>query len=416
MDGTLWPRHDYSRVPYRLYHDPALFDLEQEKIFRGRTWCYLGLDAEIPAPGDFRATYVGDTPVIYNRADDGSLHAFVNRCAHRGAAVRREAYGNARDHVCIYHRWCYDQRGDLIGVPFRRGVKGKGGYPADFATADHGLQKLRVESFHGVIFGTFAADTEPLETYLGPPMAKHLARLMQKPIRILGYQRQRIAGNWKLYQENVRDSYHGSLLHEFQGTFGISRVTQRGGAWMDPRHRHHISYNVEGGDSADSQQLYRDSGVANDRMRLQDMRMLDYHPDFADGIHFTISSYFPNAVIQQIRNSLAIRQIRPVSVDEFELLFTLFGYADDTAEVTALRLRQSNMVGPAGFISMEDGEAIEIAHRATKREATASAVIEMGGRGPIPDEIDFRASDIPIRGFWSSYAELMGMEPKDAIR
>jgi anthranilate 1,2-dioxygenase large subunit len=121
-------------------------------------------------------------------------------------------------------------------------------------------------------------------------------------------------------------------------------------------------------------------------------------------------------VIQQIRNSLAIRQIRPVSVDEFELLFTLFGYADDTAEVTALRLRQSNMVGPAGFISMEDGEAIEIAHRATKREATASAVIEMGGRGPIPDEIDFRASDIPIRGFWSSYAELMGMEPKDAIR
>jgi hypothetical protein len=37
----------------------------------------------------------------------------------------------------------------------------------------------------------------------------------------------------------------------------------------------------------------------------------------------------------------------------------------------------------------------------------ACAVIEMGGTGPIPERVEFRASKVPIRGFWSHYARLM---------
>ena len=67
-----WPRTDYSRVPYWLYHDPKVYELEQERIFKGPTWSLLGLEAEIPNTGDFRTTMVGETPVIVNRARDGS--------------------------------------------------------------------------------------------------------------------------------------------------------------------------------------------------------------------------------------------------------------------------------------------------------------------------------------------------------
>ena len=99
-----WPRNDYSRVPFRLHHDEELYALEMERIFRGPAWSYLCLEAEMPNPGDFRTTWVGDTPVVVSRHKDGSSHAFVNRCSHRGAMIVRTLRGNADRHVCLYHR------------------------------------------------------------------------------------------------------------------------------------------------------------------------------------------------------------------------------------------------------------------------------------------------------------------------
>ena len=113
-----WPRNDYSRVPFRLHHDEALYGLEMERIFRGPAWSYLCLEAEIPQPGDFRTTWVGDTPMVVSRAKDGTIHAFVNRCSHRGALIVRELRGNADRHVCLYHRWCYSG----TGPPFPTGA------------------------------------------------------------------------------------------------------------------------------------------------------------------------------------------------------------------------------------------------------------------------------------------------------
>ena len=64
INAAIWPALDYSRVPYRLYHDAEIYEREQERIFRGPVWSFLGLEAEIPEPGDFRASYVGETPII----------------------------------------------------------------------------------------------------------------------------------------------------------------------------------------------------------------------------------------------------------------------------------------------------------------------------------------------------------------
>lgn len=408
-----WPRADFTRIPYGVYHDKDLYEQEQYQVFRGPTWNYLAFEAEIPDPGDFKSVFVGDTPIVVNRDENGNLHAFVNRCAHRGSTVRREEYGNASNHTCIYHQWCYDLAGNLIGVPFRRGFKGKGGLPDDFDLSCHGLRKLEVESYKGIIFATFSDDSESLLEYLDEPIFTQLDRLMHKPVRVLGYQRQLIHGNWKLYTDNVRDPNHGGLLHPFQVTFGIARLTQGGGALLDRRHRHNISYVRHGTDTNHSAaEAYKGStsGSYLADYSLSDTSMLDTRDEFDDGVTLSILSIFPNVVFQQIGNSLATRQIRTRGVDAFELYWTYFGYADDDPEMTNHRLRQANMAGPGGLISMEDGEVIEIVHRAIVREKEGHSVVEYGGRGEINSQ-DTLITEIPMRGFWSYYCELMGIEP-----
>src|SRR5579864_173585 len=115
-----WPKEGVSRVPYWVYLDQHIYEMEQEKIFRGSTWNYVGLEAELPSPGDFKTTAVGDTPVIITRDKQGQLHAIVNKCAHRGARVCRSPYGNATHFTCIYHQWNYDLKGDLLrSIPQR---------------------------------------------------------------------------------------------------------------------------------------------------------------------------------------------------------------------------------------------------------------------------------------------------------
>jgi anthranilate 1,2-dioxygenase large subunit len=416
LTAEIWSALDYSRVPYRLYHDPEAYEREQERIFRGPTWHLLALAAEIPGNGDFRATYVGDTPVIVNRDADGLVHAFVNRCAHRGALVRREMTGNATEHTCIYHQWCYGLDGALRSIPFRRGIRGKGGLDAGFDMGSHGLRRLRVEAINGALFGTLAADAEPLEEYLGAPVVAQVRRLFDRPVRVLGYNRQRIRANWKLYAENTRDNYHASLLHEFLVTFGLDRSTQVGGVTMDSRHRHNITWAEAESDTEEiASQAYGDARVRSNFLTLREPELVRFRRERADPLNLAVTSVFPGAVFVQISNSLAVRQIRPRGVDEVEIFQTMLGYEDDSPEMMLHRLRQANLVGPAGLVSMEDGEAIEIAHRASRPETDGATVIELGGAGVISDR-DYRVTDVPLRGFWSYYAELLGIEPVGAVR
>lgn len=404
-----FPRSDFSRVPYAVFVEPEIYQAEQERLFKGPLWCYLGLEAEIPNPGDFKTTFAGDTPVVVTRNPDGSLAAFVNRCAHRGAIVRREPFGNATEHRCVYHQWCYDTTGAVTAVPFVRGIKGKGGYPADFDPKQHALRPLRVGSYRGVVFGSFSATAEPLADYLGDTLKLQFDRLFAKPVKVLGYMRQMINANWKLYYENVKDPYHAGLLHLFHATFGLYRPTQTGGLMMDKHKGSSVLFNIGGNyDRSEAERQYRDKKKYVPEYDLADNSLLASRPDFPDGVANMIMTVFPSLVVQQIMNTMATRQIRPKGPDRFELYWTYFGYADDDAEMLEIRLKQANLVGPSGYISMEDSEAAELVQRAVTPDKAQCSVIEMGGRGPIED-VDYLISEIPIRGFWRRYAELMEM-------
>src|SRR5438093_13270624 len=141
--------------------------------------------------------------------------------------------------MCPYHQWTYDLKGNLIGVPFRRGVKKQGGMPADFDPKNHGLRRLRVARRHGVIFASFASDLEPLEEYFGPSMLALFDRVFDgRELRVLGYSRQLTPANWKLMFENIKDPYHASLLHVFLVSFGLYRADAPQRTVIDATGRH----------------------------------------------------------------------------------------------------------------------------------------------------------------------------------
>jgi len=104
---------------------------------------------------------------------------------------------------------------------------------------------------------------------------------------------------------------------------------------------------------------------------------------------------------------MAMRQVRPKRVDEFELYWTYLGYKDDSEELREHRLLQANLLGPSGLIAMEDAEAGEIVQRGIVRDADQTSFMEMGGDGL--DDLDgVGADENSIRGFWKGYRQLMG--------
>ncbi len=406
-----WPAADFSRVPYKVFTDSAIYEAEQARVFRGPTWNYLALEAEIPKPGDYKTTFLGDTPVVVNRARDGSVRAFVNRCVHRGTTLVRHLTGNTDTHTCIYHHWCYDLEGNLIGIPFQRGMDGKGGMPKEFRKQDHGLALLRVAIYRGVIFGTINDDTEALEDYLDAPMRAYFDELFYKPVEVLGYMRQRMPANWKLYFENLNDPYHAGLLHQFQTTFGIFTNTQAGGSVMDKLRRHRLGYAIYASEDIEAtKNEYSGTTVYNDALTLQDPSLIAFHDEEGDRKAVNMMTVFPSVFFQRLSNTLATRQIRPKSPDEFELYWTYFGYADDTPGLREMRMRQVNLVGPAGLVSMEDGEAGVLVQKSLRAGGHSHSVIEMGGTGAIEDQ-DTILTEVPVRGFWRYYCTLMGFAP-----
>ncbi|WOF45887.1 aromatic ring-hydroxylating dioxygenase subunit alpha (plasmid) [Sphingopyxis indica] len=408
VENVTFPRSDGSRVPYAVFSSHEIYQREQERIFRGETWSFLGLEAEIPNPNDFKRTFVGDTPVVMTRCDDGALAAWVNRCAHRGAEVCRQLRGNAKTHDCVYHQWSYSPNGDLIGVPFRRGLKGAPGMPRDFQPKEHGLRTLRVESYKGLVFATFSDKTVPLADYLGPIMRPYIDRIFGKPVVYLGCTRQYSSSNWKLYFENVKDAYHASLLHLFHTTFNIYRVSAKLALKPDDDGLSSLFFAAKGDDN-EAVDAYKAQNIRSfaDGFRLEDDSILGLVKEYDEVTTNQIQAIFPQLVIQQIHNVLCARQLLPKGPGNFELIFHFFGYEDDTPELRALRIKQANLVGPAGYISMEDTEATELVQRGTATSPGACSILEMG-RDADGNESS-TISEHMIRAFWQGYAHIMDL-------
>ena len=360
MKRYVWPTEGLTRIPDWVYTDQTIYEREVEKIFHGRTWNYVALECEVPNPGDFIRSNVGPTPVVVVRAADCSINVFENRCSHRAAEFCRELSGNTKEFVCPYHQWSYDLHGNLAGVPFRRGVNGKGGMPADFNAAQHGLRRLNVTSHRGVVFASYVQDMESLQDYLGPEVLKEFEATFdgRKP-RLLGYYRHTLPGNWKLYHENLKDPYHATLLHTFLVTFGLLVAGNRSLMLADATGRHGVMASAKSERKSISTDAKKEMRAYRDGMTLAEPRFMDFIEEFDSPWSVTMATIWPNLIIQREMNTLGVRQIVPTGPHEFIMKWTMFGFEGDDDEMTRHRLRQGNLMGPAGFLGLEDNEAIK---------------------------------------------------------
>ena len=403
--GVSWPSSRISEVPFRLYTDENQYHREQEYLFQGPTWHYLCLEVELNNPGDFVSTTVGEAAVIVVRDAAGAINAFVNRCIHRGNLLCYERQGNTKAFNCIYHGWTFNLTGQLTGVAFERGVKGQGGMPPEFCKEEHVLRQLRVAVLGGIVFGTFSHDTPELETWLGPDVTRGLLRVMNRTPHVLGRNTQILPNNWKLYFENVKDTYHASILHLFLTTFKINRLTMPGGIYINEDGGSHYSYAKL--DYAAEDAEYQNAGLRSEsQFRLQDPSVVESVDEYGDSISVQILTIFPGMVLQQVRNTIAVRVVRPRGVDKTELEWIHLGFDSDDEAMTERRLRQGNLIGPAGYIAMEDGCVGGFVQRALHYNDEGSGIVMMGGHEA--ESQSFRTSEAAIRGFWKHYRALMG--------
>jgi anthranilate 1,2-dioxygenase large subunit/terephthalate 1,2-dioxygenase oxygenase component alpha subunit len=399
-----WPA-GLTRVPYWVYRDPAVARDEQERLFEGPAWHYLCLEIDVPEPGNYRTTMMGAMPVVVARTEDGEVVAFENRCAHRGALICLDDGGKVKDFQCVYHSWRYDLRGNLSSIAFRRGVNGRGGMADDFDMTAHGPRKLRTTTLCGLVFGTLAHDGPDIESYIGPEVLVRLRRVLHKKVEVIGRFTQQLPCNWKLYMENVRDTYHASLLHTFFTTFRITRLSQGGGVMVSDDGVAHASTTLAGVKGSDDS--YAGMRADNQGFQLRDPSFMTSVAEFNDNINLQILSIFPGFILQQIHNALAVRQIVPRGVDSMDLHWTYLGFVDDTAELRAMRLKQGNLAGPAGFVSMEDGAVGGFVQRGIAAAENETSVVEMGGAGAETSET--RATEASVRGFWKAWRAQMGV-------
>jgi phenylpropionate dioxygenase-like ring-hydroxylating dioxygenase large terminal subunit len=120
-----------------------------------------------------------------------------------------------------------------------------------------------------------------------------------------------------------------------------------------------------------------------------------------------ILSVYPSFVLHQIAHSLATRQLVPNGPDSCDLNWTYFGFADDTHELTERRLMQTNLVGSAGMVSMEDAAVCNMIRRATGGAGDAASVMYMGGKDLVSGG-STKLSERGLRNFWHTYRTDMG--------
>jgi nitrite reductase/ring-hydroxylating ferredoxin subunit len=344
-------------VDRRLFSDADLYQLELEQIF-ARAWNFMCHDSQIPNPGDFFMTFIGEDRVICVRDNDGNPQVLVNSCRHRGNAVCRAEEGHATSFMCTYHGWTYDLKGALVGVPGFKEV-----YHEELDRENWGLIKGRAESYHGWIFATLDHEAPSLYDYLGEVGRMGIDQVVVRgdTTQVMGIQKWTIPCNWKFAVDNVWDYYHAILTHSSslmagwrfgkilkpnERDAGISGLNQMpytsvvgdyghtiGGPSFNPAMRDIPTLDFSWMDKPETKELLGDVGLR-----------ANGHPNI-----------FPNLWIMTGFSKVSLRL--PKGPTSTEIWWFIFGNPDHDAETAASLVRRAlRHDGPAGVFEQDDGE------------------------------------------------------------
>ena len=228
-------------ISRRIFIEQEIYEEELKQIF-ARCWLFLCHESQIPRPGDFFSTYMGEDPVLVVRDTGSAVHAFLNVCRHRGNRLCRADAGNAATFTCAYHGWTYGNDGRLVGVPHFNEA-----YYGALERDRWGLVPVaQLDSYKGLLFATFDPDAPPLPEYLGE-MTWYLDAFFDRResgIEVVGGMHKWVMPcNWKFPAENFGgDAYHVQWTHlsAIKTSFSTGVVTKPNatGAMVSPGNGH----------------------------------------------------------------------------------------------------------------------------------------------------------------------------------
>jgi phenylpropionate dioxygenase-like ring-hydroxylating dioxygenase large terminal subunit len=231
---------DNGLISRRIFIEPEIYRQEAERVF-ARCWLFLCHDSQIPRPGDFLTTYMGEDPVLVVRDSSGKVNAFLNVCRHRGNRLCRADEGNAASFTCAYHGWTYGNDGKLLGVPYHREF-----YRGELQREDWGLMPVaQLDDYKGLIFASFDPEAAALRDYLGE-MTWYLDTFFDRReggIEVVGAHKWLMPCNWKFPAENFGgDAYHVGWTHLSAITTsfstGVTAKPSTTGAMVSPGNGH----------------------------------------------------------------------------------------------------------------------------------------------------------------------------------
>ncbi len=187
--------------------------------------------------------------------------------------------------------------------------------PADFKNADHGTRQLRVATRNGVIFATYSDKTPPLEEYMTKEIVEEFdVPFSGKKLKILGYCRNELPCNWKMYHENLKDPYHATLLHSFLVVFGLLVPGIKSIVFADKAHAPPRLHGV-GQAGRDVRHCRRRRQGADAILQRQPAAARRTVPrlrqEFESPWSANMMTIWPNLIVQRQMNTMGVRQIIP---------------------------------------------------------------------------------------------------------
>ena len=205
-----------TEVHKDIFIDEEVFALEMEHLF-ANTWVYVGHASQIPNPGDFYTTTVGDQPVVMVRHSDRTVKVLHNRCPHKGVMVAGDVCGNTGKFFrCPYHAWTFKTDGKLLSVPLKRGYDPE---VLNDCEASQGMAAVEnVRDYRDFIFCRLNPEGQSFEEFFGESLSTIDNMIDRSPDGKLqvtgGVLRYMHDCNWKMLVDNQTDTCHPMVAHE----------------------------------------------------------------------------------------------------------------------------------------------------------------------------------------------------------
>lgn len=210
-----------DRAPKERYYSQEFFDLEAEQLW-SRTWQMACRLEEIPEPGDFTIYEILDQSVIVIRGEDGEIRAMHNTCRHRGVKLATAPGNCAKEFVCPFHGWCYDQSGRNTKIPMRKSFA-QHNIDAD----DVSLAPVQCDTWGGCVWINLDPEAPPLRESI-EPAASILDAWKVEDLRVEWWYACRPPVNWKLAQQAFQEMYHVVVTHPQLVIAGMRYGAQHG--------------------------------------------------------------------------------------------------------------------------------------------------------------------------------------------